>query len=92
MGALSINLDMSLVKYQGGLKLFLNFYYLIEIDIFLLSGDQLPYCGTWRRETEGGPHTSPYQVRKCVKKGDCKIDSQLAFQGNDGPVCGGLDQ
>ena len=63
-----------------------------KIDIFLLAGNQLPYCGPWRRETEGGPHTSPYQVSKCVEKGDCKIDSQLAFQGNDGPVCVGLDQ
>ena len=39
-----------------------------KIDIFLLAGNQLPYCGPWRRETEGGPHTSPYQVSKCAKK------------------------
>ena len=51
-----------------------------KIDIFLLSGNQLPYCGPWRRETEGGPHTSPYQVRNEFIKAIAKLILNLLFR------------
>ena len=63
-----------------------------KLTYFCLQAINYPTVARGEEKLRVAPTPHHTKWVNVLKRQNCKIDSQLAFQGNDGPVCVGLDQ